>query len=88
MDIHNDQVIMESIVNPALSRSDAQVQHDRAKRKLAQAQLIVTDICGQARNAYSKRSLKKDFQDGLAEMEETAAYVELDARGAVLSVQH
>ena len=42
---------------------------------------MVKDICACARNAYSKRSLKKDFRDGLAEMEETAAFVELDARG-------
>ena len=46
---------------------------------------MVTDICARARIAYSKRSLKKDFKDGLTEMEETAAFVEMDARGMVLS---
>jgi len=43
--------------------------------------LVVSDICGRARNSYSKGVLKKDFKDGLLEMEETAADVELDAGG-------
>ena len=42
---------------------------------------MVSDICGRARNSYSKGVLKKDFKDGLLEMEETAADVDLDARG-------
>lgn len=42
---------------------------------------MVSDVCGRARNSYSKGVLKKDFKDGLLEMEETAADVELDAGG-------
>lgn len=60
---------------------DAEVHSDRALRKLTQVQLAVTEICGRARNSYSKGVLKKDFKDGLLEMEETAADVELDAEG-------
>ena len=60
---------------------DAEIQSDRALRKLTQVQLAVTEICGRARNSYSKSVLKKDFKDGLLEMEETAADVELDAEG-------
>lgn len=60
---------------------EAETQSDRALRKLTQVQLSVTEICGRARNSYSKGVLKKDFKDGLLEMEETAADVELDAEG-------
>ena len=60
---------------------DAEIQSDRALRKLTQVQLAVTEICGRARNSYSKGVLRKDFKDGLLEMEETAADVELDAEG-------
>lgn len=69
-------------------RSEAQALQDKAERKLGQAQLVVRDICARARNAYSKRSLKKDFKDGLTEMEETAAFVELDAIGNELCCVH
>ncbi len=51
------------------------------ERKLKHVQLAVTEICGRARNSYSKGVLKKDFKDGLLEMEETAADVQLDAGG-------
>lgn len=64
---------------------EAEIQSDRALRKLTQVQLAVTEICGRARNSYSKGVLKKDFKDGLLEMEETAADVELDAEGESLS---
>lgn len=60
---------------------DAETQSNRALRKLTQVQLAVTEICGRARNSYSKGVLKKDFRDGLLEMEETAADVEHDAGG-------
>lgn len=60
---------------------EAEIQSDRALRKLTQVQLAVTEICGRARNSYSKGVLKKDFKDGLLEMEETAADVEMDAEG-------
>lgn len=59
----------------------AETQSNKALRKLTQVQLAVTEICGRARNAYSKGVLKKDFKDGLLEMKETAADVELDAGG-------
>ena len=59
---------------------EAEAQRDKADRKLRHAQLAVAEICGRARNSYSKGVLKKDFKDGLLEMEETAADVELDAR--------
>ena len=60
---------------------EAQALADKVKRKLLHVQLAVTDICGRARNSYSKGVLRKDFRDGLLEMEETAADVELDAGG-------
>lgn len=63
---------------------EAAAQAAKVDRKLKQAQLAVSDICGRARNSYSKGVLKKDFKDGLLEMEETAADVELDAGGEPL----
>ena len=60
---------------------DAEAQSNKALRKLTQVQLAVTEICGRARNSYSKGVLKKDFRDGLLEMEETVADVEADAGG-------
>ncbi|KAL0020935.1 hypothetical protein WJX79_001191 [Trebouxia sp. C0005] len=60
---------------------EAQAQADKLERQLKKVQLVVSDICGRARNSYSKGVLKKDFKDGLLEMEETAADVDLDARG-------
>lgn len=63
---------------------EAETQSNKALRKLTQVQLAVTEICGRARNSYSKGVLKKDFKDGLLEMEETAADVELDASGKLL----
>lgn len=63
---------------------EAAAQAAKVDRKLKQAQLAVSDICGRARNSYSKGVLKKDFKDGLLEMEETAADVELDAGGKPL----
>ena len=62
---------------------EAETQSNRALRKLTQVQLAVTEICARARNSYSKGVLRKDFKDGLLEMEETAADVELDAGGAL-----
>ena len=67
---------------------DAEAQRDKADRKLRHAQLAVAEICGRARNSYSKGVLKKDFKDGLLEMEETAADVELDARAASSGAAH
>ena len=61
-------------------RAWLQQNRHKADRKLRHAQLAVAEICGRARNSYSKGVLKKDFKDGLLEMEETAADVELDAR--------
>lgn len=63
------------------ARREAQAQADKLERQLKKVQLVVSDICGRARNSYSKGVLKKDFKDGLLEMEETAADVDLDARG-------
>ncbi|KAL0055055.1 hypothetical protein WJX82_006331 [Trebouxia sp. C0006] len=60
---------------------EARAQADKLKWQLAKVQLVVSDVCGRARNSYSKGVLKKDFKDGLLEMEETAADVELDAGG-------
>lgn len=60
---------------------EAQAQADKLERQLKKVQLVVSDICGRARNSYSKGVLKKDFKDGLLEMEETAADVDLDAGG-------
>ena len=65
---------------------DAETQRNKALRKLTQVQLAVTEICGRARNSYSKGVLKKDFRDGLLEMEETAADVEHDAGGEPLTL--
>lgn len=65
---------------------DAETQSNKALRKLTQVQLAVTEICGRARNSYSKGVLKKDFRDGLLEMEETAADVEHDAGGEPLTL--
>ncbi|DBA74384.1 TPA: hypothetical protein ACH3X1_011148 [Trebouxia sp. C0004] len=60
---------------------EAQALADKLERQLKKVQLVVSDICGRARNSYSKGVLKKDFKDGLLEMEETAANVDLDAGG-------
>lgn len=67
---------------------DAETQSNKVLRKLTQVQLAVTEICGRARNSYSKGVLKKDFRDGLLEMEETAADVERDAGGEPLHSLH
>lgn len=64
---------------------EAQAQADKLERKLKNVQLVVSEICGRARNSYSKGVLKKDFKDGLLEMEETAADVEFDAGGMSLT---
>lgn len=64
---------------------EAQAHADKLERKLKNVQLVVSEICGRARNSYSKGVLKKDFKDGLLEMEETAADVEFDAGGLSLT---
>ena len=67
---------------------ETEAQRDKADRKLRHAQMAVSEICGRARNSYSKGVLKKDFKDGLLEMEETAADVELDARAGPSGIGH